>query len=182
MFNSIIKPTLALMIISVLVGGSLALTYNVTGIGEIGNGIPDKDLEQMKDEVMPQATLLKETKVTLEDPALLGVYKDEGGAGTAFYVLTKGYGGDLKVMVGINNDGAVTGIKIVETLETPGLGSKIENLDFREQFYGKENNVTVEKGGPDIDAIAGATISSKALGTAVNLCFSFFEQVKGELL
>ncbi|MFZ2540051.1 MAG: FMN-binding protein [Oscillospiraceae bacterium] len=182
MYKDIIKPTLVLIIICVVVAGLLAVTYNVTGIGELGNGLSQDELSDYAPQTMPTATKLVFAKVSVENESLLGVYKDEGGAGVAIHIVTKGYGGDLKMLVGIDNAGAITGISITESKETPGLGTKATNPNYLSKFIGKTGSVNVQKDGAgDVDAIGSATISSKAVGAGVNTAFEMYELVKGEL-
>lgn len=182
-FKEIIKPTLVLVIISVVIGVLLAVTYNLTGIAELSSaGLSKEQLSEYLPTVLPGGTSLKYAKTSLEDPNFLGAYVDEGGNGVAILAQTQGYHEALKVFVGIGTDGKVTGVKIVDNKETPGLGSKIENPDFADQFIGKDASLVVAlDGSGDINAIAGATISSVAMGEGVKNAFAFYDQIKGEL-
>ena len=182
MYKEIIKPTLVLIIISVLVGTLLAVTYNVAGIADLATaGLSQADLEELKPSVMPAASSLKNAKVSVEDGSLLGVYADEGGSGTAIHIVTKGYGGDLKILVGVDTNGAVTGAAVTESAETPNLGSTVGEPAFIEQFVGKSGALAVDKDGGEIAAVAGATISSRAFTDGINKALEIYEQVKGEL-
>lgn len=181
-FKEIIWPTLVLIIISAVIGGLLAVTYNLTGVADLsGAGLSKEELDQYMPNVLPGGTSLKLAKTSLEDPDFLGAYVDEGGNGVAIYAQTKGYHEALKVLVGIGPDGKVTGTQIIDNQETPGLGSKIENPDFSGQFIGKDANFTVAVDGGDVNAIAGATISSVAMGDGIKKAFTFYDQIKGEL-
>lgn len=182
MFNEIVKPTLVLVIIAVIVSGLLATTYNVTGVGELGNGISQAKLDEIVKEVMPKATKLVDTGIKIDDTRFLGIYKDEGGAGAAIHLVTKGYGGKIKMLVGLDNDGNVVGAKIMETAETPNIGTKISEPDFIAQFISKNTSVASKKKGGDIDTISGATISSKAFITGINTAFEFYKLTKEEVV
>ena len=72
---------------------------------------------------------------------------------------TKGYGGEIKLICGVNADGSVAGISTLSHKETSGIGSKVveDNSGYRENFYGKTADNYSE-----VDAVTGATISSKA--------------------
>lgn len=86
-------------------------------------------------------------------------------------VSNAGYGGDIKVMVGIDEKLAVAGVEILESSETAGLGANASKPKFINQFMGAKNNLTVVKGaaGDDqISAISSATITSKAVTSCVN--------------
>jgi electron transport complex protein RnfG len=94
---------------------------------------------------------------------------DEQGrpVGYAFVGEGNGYGGVVKVLVGVAEaSDEILNIKILEHTETPGLGSRIENDDFRQQFAGKSTQDPIAIGS-DIDNISGATISARAVAEAV---------------
>lgn len=83
------------------------------------------------------------------------------------------YGGAVKVSVGFDADGTITGVGIREISDTPGLGLKAKEPEFRDQFTGKNaDSLTVTKTGAsadnEIDSISGATITSSATTNAVN--------------
>lgn len=93
-------------------------------------------------------------------------------AGAAFESETDGYGGPLRIMVGLRPDRTVNGLEILlADKETPGLGSKIREPAFRRQFSGRSATDTkwcaVKKDGGELDALTGATISSRAVAKAV---------------
>jgi electron transport complex protein RnfG len=93
-------------------------------------------------------------------------------AGAAFRSAAGGYGGAIDVMVGVADDGTITGLEILlADKETPGLGSRIKEPVFRGRFKGRGAADTgwcaVKKDGGQIDAITGATISSRAVARAV---------------
>ena len=77
------------------------------------------------------------------------------------------FSGTLGVMVGVSNDGTCTGISIVETGETSGLGSNASKPEWQEQFKGKSGTVSVIKDGGDVQALTGATITSRGVCESV---------------
>ena len=89
----------------------------------------------------------------------------------------RGYGGDIKIMTAISTDKKVLGTKILSAAdETPGLGQNVTKEGFYSQFIGKTENIALVKNGADadkneIDAVTGATISSRAVTSAVNEAF-----------
>ena len=114
-------------------------------------------------------------------------YKALGSDGTllgyVFNMTVKSYGGDLKCMVGISTEGRVVGTQITVIDDTPGLGMKAKtDPGFLAQYVDKEAGITVKKGGGatgnEIDAITGATITSKAVTQAVNDAFDLYSKVK----
>lgn len=101
----------------------------------------------------------------------------------AFETYGTGYGGEVGVMVGISTDGSkVEGIGITTTKETPGLGARASEAQYRDQFRNlPPDGVALTKQGGTIQAIAGATITSTATVTAVNDAVKVFEQIKDKL-
>lgn len=104
--------------------------------------------------------------------------------GYCLKVTGSGYGGYIHMMVGIDPSGVIKGVRILEHHETPGLGSKIDEIRkgdsspyFLRQFVGKRgDSLAIRK---NIDAITGATISSKAVTDAIQKTVSeFLQKVK----
>lgn len=101
------------------------------------------------------------------DTTILEAYK-AGSAGYVLQVAPSGsFGGGLKIMVGVNSDMTVSGVEIVESSETSGLGANAKKPDWRAQFTGKSGEVKVTKDGGEIDALTGATITSRAVSAGV---------------
>lgn len=184
MFKDIIKPTLVLIVISVVISALLAVTYNATGVGELAaSGLSAEELAEFQPQALPTASSLQAVQTSLEAEDILGVYRDEGGSGAAFYVVTRGYDGEMKLLVGIDPSGAVAGVAAVDVShETPGLGSRVGEKEFLDKFIGLSGSVTVDKTGDvDVDAIVNSTVSSQAVGNGVNRALEAYESVKGEL-
>ena len=85
-------------------------------------------------------------------------------------IVTKGYGGPIEITVGVDINGAVTGISVGGSsfAETAGLGARAKEDWFAEQYIGKSSPIALAKDGGEIDAITSATITSRAVTTAVN--------------
>lgn len=99
--------------------------------------------------------------------------------GYVFSVLSKdGYGGDINICVGTSLDGTITGIEIVEHGETPGLGMRATEPEFRDQYKDKQvDEFILTKSGKqadnEIDALSGATVTSRAVTNSVNVALFF---------
>jgi Na+-translocating ferredoxin:NAD+ oxidoreductase subunit G len=94
---------------------------------------------------------------------------------------SKGYSGDIWLMVGLTMTGEIKNVSVIEHKETPGLGTKMTTPAFVKQFLGKhpeKMNLKVKKDGGDVDAITGATISSRAYSEAVQLAYDTFKARK----
>ena len=97
----------------------------------------------------------------------------QGANGYAVEVGPSGFDNTITMMVGIDNEGNVLGISVVSHTETAGLGAVAAagtpaGIAFRDQFVGASGSVTVTKDGGTIDAITGATITSRAICVGVN--------------
>ena len=112
--------------------------------------------------------------------------KDGKLSGVAFKVVShKGYSGDISVMVGIDPTGHVSGIEILQQTETPGLGAKIEEPWWKDQFKGKgldNSDWRVKKDGGDFDQITAATITPRAVVGAIREGLEFYKAHKDEII
>lgn len=154
---------LVLFAISAVVALLLGLTNMITKplIAENDR----KAQEAAMNEVLPADSY---TKVDYTgDPTVDAVYQ----AGDAGYVVqvtpATSFSGTLTVMVGVDSTGACSGVAIVNSGETSGLGDNAKKPAFRDQFVGKTGSVAVTKDGGDIDALTGATITSRGVSEAV---------------
>ena len=96
------------------------------------------------------------------------IYSDGAKIGYAFLAVGKGYGGDIDILVGLEDETTIKGISIVSHSETPGLGSRITESFFTDQFAGLSiDEVALKRNGGEVDAITGSTISSRAVINAV---------------
>ncbi len=85
-------------------------------------------------------------------------------------IVTKGYGGEIEITVGVDLTGTVTGVSVGGSsfAETAGLGARAKETWFGEQFVGQTSPISLSKDGGKIDAITSATITSRAVTGAVN--------------
>jgi electron transport complex protein RnfG len=109
--------------------------------------------------------------------------KDGKLTGVAFETSAKGYGGDIGVMVGFDVTAMnLTGIGITTLKETPGVGARVAEHGYTTQFRGHGlSSVDLKKNGGDIEAVAGATISSTGTVTAVRRAITIFNALKDKL-
>lgn len=117
---------------------------------------------------------------------MYSAYLKTNKVGTAFSSYSeKGYSGLIRIMVGFNNEGTIKNIVVLEQKETPGLGTKMKSEKFINQFRGKDPskfNLKVVKDGGKIDAITGATISSRAFSEATQLAYDSYIQNKDSII
>ena len=184
--DTLLNMFIAMFVICVVSGGVLGVVYNATK-DPIAAAETAKKTEAIKN-VLPEFNELKETMVksAMEDveiPFYLAYDADNNFIGAAVETFTsKGFSGNISLMVGILADGTVNNISVLQHAETPGLGSKMSEPSFKDQFNNKNAssfNFNVKKDGGDVDAITAATISSRAFCDAVNRALSTFENNKG---
>jgi len=174
--RELMKPSITLFLICVVVSAALGLTYSVTA-----SKIDERtqiDAQAARIAVFKGADSF--SKLEDKNEIVIEAYKalkDNKTVGYVFITASKGYGGNINITIGIDSEGKVTGIKIGDNKETPGLGSKTSNNSFFSQFSGfiiKEplKVVKVKKTkAEEIEAVSGATISSKAVTKAVQAAF-----------
>lgn len=108
------------------------------------------------------------------------VYKGENGY--AVQVAPSGFNGEISMMVGIDQSGKVLAISIINQTETAGLGAVAAAQTsageaFRGQFAGMSGTVSVTKDGGQVDALTGATITSRAVCAGVSAALACVENM-----
>lgn len=158
------KPALVLLAIAAVV----ALVLGCISLGTSGR---IEKLAQEKMNTAMQAVLPADGYTAVADVSGLdcidAIYQASSG-GWVVQVTESGSQGAITMMVGVDSTYVCTGISITEHSETAGLGAIAAQTSdkgdaFRTQFVGKSGTVAVTKSGGDIDAIAGATITSAAV-------------------
>ena len=106
------------------------------------------------------------------DPSMVddmyAAWQGEALAGYCVEVTADGFGGPMKLMVGVSAQGSVTGVAILSHSETPGLGDRVDDAAFLERFLDLSGTVRVGSGSNAIETISGATESSRAVAQGVN--------------
>ncbi|MDU5802652.1 MAG: RnfABCDGE type electron transport complex subunit G [Fusobacterium periodonticum] len=125
-----------------------------------------KIINEARKQVLPEAASFKEDEAKeAEGIQYIPGFNEAGEVvGYVASVAEPGYGGDINFVVGINNDAKVTGLNVVTSSETPGLGAKINEKEWQDHWIGKDATYEFNK---STDAFAGATISPKAVYTGV---------------
>ena len=186
--SDIATPTAVLAIICIVVTLALssanALTYKkIEALAIETKNTAMKKLIEADEYHELQAT------TSLGDVTYNAAIKDGNTIGCIFTVSSKGYGGDIQVMTAVNMDGTVAAVEILDASgETPGLGQNVTKSNFYNQFKSLKNGISVIKGDAantennEINAVTGATISSKAVTSAVNTALDYAKEiiVKGD--
>ncbi len=168
-WNDMLKPVVVLTVICLITTTILGVTNNITApiIAERAQRAADA----ARIELLPEADSFEAVEFDAEDgrKGLKEVYKAKNGAGYTISAAGKGYGGEVIMMVAFNDDGEVVDLRVLSQSETQGLGTKICDESFIAQFRG-----TTDSSG--VDSISGATISSGAAITGVDLARDAFNK------
>ncbi|MDR1650646.1 MAG: RnfABCDGE type electron transport complex subunit G [Synergistaceae bacterium] len=183
--RKIISLGLILFAVTAITGVILGAVYEITlePIRRTGERLRNEAMAN----ALPEADIFSLLEIAGgDDPAIKKVIKDvrEGArdgenAGWCVTVTPDGYGGPIEIVVGITSDGGLRAISILSHSETPGLGAKAASPEFYGQYENKNapalTVVGSAPGGPDqIQAISGATITSKGVTSGVNAALSYW--------
>ena len=185
--STFISMTLTLFVITVIAGVSLGFINDITKgpkeqaklarkINALKNVLPEFNNNPVEDVKRLKSDLAKDS---IE---IYAGFLNENQSGTAVVGSSeKGFSGLVKIMVGFNPDGSIKNIAVLEQKETPGLGTKMKDEKFIKQFRGKHPstfNLKVKKDQGDVDALTGATITTRAFGEATQMAYDVFAENK----
>lgn len=186
--SSITNMVLVLVGVALITGGILAYVNHITeapiklqaektladGIKAVMGGV---QLSVAENDTIKQTIKGKEAVFVIHKT----VDSNKQDLGVAVESTTRGFGGDLKGLVGFDKDGNILGYTILQHAETPGLGAKADKWfqkDGKGSIIGKnphKDNLTVKKDGGDIDAITASTITSRAFLLAVTQAYNAYK-------
>ena len=158
MKNPIVKNVIVIVLAALVLFGLSA------GLRGVADANAEKVELAMMQALLPGSESFEDEPYTGEDANVRAVHKGQGGfvVETASY----GYAGEITMMVGVSDKGEVTGVVVKDMHETFGLGGNaLTDVDFLSQFLYSSGSFEV---GADIDAITGATVTSKAVARCVN--------------
>lgn len=146
MFQEKIKPPLVLTLICIITCGLLVAAYEATYVDTTGV-ITDKltaGLTEVYGSAEGFEMLKNEDGTVMTREGVTSILFD--GSNTAFEITADGYAsGGLHVLVGLDQSGAVKGVSVMTISETPNVGTKVQNADFRSQFVGVKYADTVSQ-------------------------------------
>lgn len=172
-WNKVFKPIVVLCAICIVVTGALAATNSVTA--PIIEAATKAAEEAARTELLPDAQGFEAVDLTAENVS--AIYKTTNDVGVVITSSAKGYGGDVVVMTAFNPDGTIKQIKVTEQAETKGIGSNVvANADYWTRYEGlaSDHELVLNQ---DVDAYTGATISSRAVLSAVNSAIAAYNQI-----
>lgn len=183
-FKEYIAPTLVLVTICLVITFALAYVNSITAPIIEANGI--KNANAARAELLPAAETFEEYTGELAVISPDNVYVTEcyvaEGIGMVVTVETKSFGGIMTEMIGLDANGAITGVKVTAHADTQGLGTKAFDAAYLEQNYVSKTelaNADYIKGDAGVTAISGATISSNGVYQGVVAALAQYDMVGG---
>lgn len=154
--NNYLKVTATLLILFLALPGLFSVFSRWASLCPVAKIPPrDRNLRQ----VFPDAFFFRAVVENCVPLYYKAFDRQKHMLGYVFTASKRGYSSDIVTMVGMDTNGIITHIKILSQDETPGLGAKIVEGTFQQQFSGKEASNLDHR----VDAISGATITSKAV-------------------
>lgn len=162
MKNILISALALVLAAALLFGGNWALT----GIREENRAA---ELQSKLQTLLPGSETFTQEAYTGNDANIRAVYKGE--TGFVISTVTYGYAGDIAMLIGVSSQGKVTGLTVREMSDTLGLGANaMTDWEFLVQFLNTDGSAQV---GEDVDALTGATVTSKAVARSVASAVAF---------
>lgn len=172
-----IKPPLILTLICIVISSLLVGAYKLTYVDTTGV-ITDK-LQEGLTELFGEGEykmLMNEDGTVQNYEGITSIITNEDKE-IAMELTVDGYAkGGLHLLIGFDLDGKLSGISIISIGETPGLGTKVENSSYQEQFIGKDNSDF------KADNLTGATFSSKGMENGVKLAIDTYNEHKEDII
>ena len=181
--DTFINMVVSLFAITIIAGFSLGFVNELT-VGPIEQGKVERKVTALK-QVLPEfdnnpveEIQLVSSEFAKDSVEVYPAFKNNEFVGAAIIGSTeKGFSGLIKIMVGFTPDGTIKNIAVLEQKETPGLGTKMKDDKYLAQYREKnpsDFNLKVTKDGGEVDALTGATITSRAFGEAVQMAYDEF--------
>lgn len=154
--------------LSIVLAAVLVLGLNL-GLSGVREGNAQKELLSKIQTLLPGSENFQIEPYSGEDTNIRTVYKGE--TGFVIHTVTAGYAGDIAMLIGVSKAGTVTGVTVRELSETFGLGAAaLTDWKFLAQFLNTDGSAAV---GTNVDALTGATVTSKAITRCVNSAVAF---------
>ena len=156
--KSILWPIVTILLCAVILYGT------ALGLNDFANANAQREHLKTLQTILPGSEQFKVEIYDGTDANIVSVHKGETG-----YVIETcvyGYAGDITMLVGVSNDGTVTGLQVRDLSETLGLGAEaLTDWEFLVQFLNTSGDAEV---GTNVDALTGATVTSKAIARSIN--------------
>ena len=179
-FTYVLRLALTLLAITAIVSAALAVVNQLTA--PVIAGSNEAKIQEAVEKVLPGGGDV----VDFTDHTGLVDMVWASNLGYAVQVSPVGFDGPITLMVGVDTEGNVLGISVISHTETAGLGAvaAAENAKgqaFRDQFIGASGQMALTKDGGEVDAITGATITSRAVCKGVSAALACVEKLQQEV-
>ena len=183
-FKMYIAPVIVLVCICLVVTAALAATYGVTQpiIDKNTKASADAARQELLHDADSFTAVDSSELVVLEEGKVFATecYVADNGSGMVVTVQSSSFGGLLTEMIGIDKDGAITGVQVTAHDDTPGLGTKAQTPEHLGQYVGlTELQSTSAKDDSSVNYITGATISSNAVHYGVYCALEQYKALGG---
>ena len=169
MKKDILMPVLAIILAAAFLFAASA------GLSSIREDNTWRELNDMMRTILPGSSAFSQEPYSGTDENIRAAYKAENGY--VVHVVTSGYAGDISMLVGVYRDGSVAGLVVRELRETGGLGGRtLTDTEFLSQFLNTRGDAAV---GDNVDALTGATVTSRAIARGVNAASAFVTGADG---
>lgn len=147
----------------------IILTGMSIGLGALAEKNAEAEQLKLMQTLLPGSEEFELKTDTADRPQIKAAYKAENGY--VVETVTNGYAGEIVMLIGVSNDGTVTGLVVRDMNETFTLGREaLTDHQFLSQFLNSSEEFTV---GENVDALSGATVTSRAIANAVNAAISY---------
>ena len=170
MKKDFILPILILSLICLFVSGALAVANNFTS--PVIEEAAAQRAAAARREIIPQADGFELLETEGMPRTIMEVYRATNNTGYIFMITVSGYGGNINMICGIDNDGKVIKTSVLSHTETKGMTDAVFSNPHESQYIGKDKNLN------NIVAVTGATISSTAYKNGVRDAFAAFELIR----
>ena len=184
------KKSILLPIVAIVLAAAILFGLNF-GLASYRAEKNTQELTTKMQTILPGSETFTQEEYTGEDANIRAVYKGE--TGFVVNTVTYGYAGDITMLIGVSNEGKVTGLQVRNMQETYGLGAQaLTDWEFLAQFLNTTGNVAIATTGADafssatqktegeaaaeevyVDGLTGATVTSKAIARSVNSAVAF---------
>ena len=163
MKKQILVPILIILIVAVML---LCMSF---GLNKIAVANAQAEHQKIMETILPGSKVFTVAPYAGDDANIRSIHKGE--TGFVVETVTYGYAGDITMLIGVTSEGKVTGLVVRDMSDTPGLGGNaLTDHEFLAQFLNTSGEAEV---GTNIDAITGATVTSKAITRSINSAVAY---------
>ena len=165
-----VMPIAVLTAICLVISGALALTNQVTA--PIIEETARINAENARKAALPAADGFEQLTLEGAPETVAEAYQATNGAGYVFTLITRGFGGNMKIVCSIDAEGKIVSTQLLEHSETQGIGSRAATAENTDQYIGKDANLE------GVETLTGATKTTAPFKAAIADAFTAYNMVK----